>query len=61
MINVIFVPCSFKNEAGEVINYVEARLTYGDEVIIVRPINDENKWKLNNALKKEGFKIGKEK
>ena len=60
MINVKFVPCSFKNEAEEVINYVEARLIYGNEEIIVRPINDENKRKLNNALKKEGFKIGKE-
>ena len=61
MINVIFRPCEFTNDKGEKINYVDTVLVYGDEEIIVRPINEDNKKRLNTALKKEGFKIGKEK
>ena len=59
MINVIFRDCEFENDKGETIRYVETRLVYGDQEIIVRPINEKNKKRLNNALKKEGFKIGK--
>lgn len=61
MINVIFRPCEFTNDKGEKINYVETVLTYGETEIIVRPINEDNKKRLNTVLKKEGFKIGKEK
>ena len=54
--------CSFENEQNEKIDYVELILVIDENTTVkLKAFNDDERRKLNGALRKKGYKIGKRK